>query len=58
MNADGVKVNISTGVCRGKKLIILSMDVYLLTRKVKQNLLSNVPAADYHPNYFSISPSY
>ena len=28
------------------------------TRDVKQNLLSNVPAADSHPNYFGMSPSY
>ena len=28
------------------------------TREVKQNLLSNVPAADSHPNYFGISLSY
>ena len=27
-------------------------------REVKQNFLSNVPAADSHYNYFGISPSY
>ena len=27
-------------------------------REVKQNFLSNVPAADSHPNYFGMPPSY
>ena len=33
------------------------LDLFL-NREAKQNFLSNVPAADSHPKYFGMSPSY
>ena len=43
---------------RDKYRIITNAEiVFCITRDVKQDFLSNVPAADSRPNYFGISPS-
>ena len=60
-NAGPMKVVKAARVLRPLKLVsgVPSKRFFcFIIREVKQNLLSNVPAADSHPNHFGISPSY